>query len=300
MTRRRDASTTELAGSMVALVTPFSEGKVDFDALGRLVDFQVESGTDALVPCGTTGESPTLTQAEHEQVIGFIIERAASRCLVIAGTGTNSTVATVERTRRAAESGADAALVVAPYYNRSTQEGLFRHYAAVADAVDLPLVVYNVPKRTGVHIAEDTIIRLRREFPNIAAVKHATGSVDGIDRILAGCDVKILSGDDALTWPMMALGAAGTISVIANLAPKLVKDAVDAAARGEMQAALAGHRRVAALMNELNALGPNPIPIKTALALAGRCEAEFRLPLCELEEEARDRLAAVLRSRELV
>ena len=282
------------------MITPFRDGKVDYDALDRLVDLQIEAGTDALVPCGTTGESPTLTEEEHERVIESVIARSAGRCPVIAGTGSNATARAVARTKHASSAGADAALLVAPYYNRPTQEGLYRHYAAIAEAVEIPLVLYNVPKRTGVSIAEETVIRLRKEFGHVVAVKHATGTVDGVDRILAGCDIDVLSGDDGLTWPMMAMGAVGVISVVANIAPSLVKELVEAALSGEVNAARSAHRKVVALMEPMNELGPNPIPIKTAMALAGHCAEEFRLPLCPLGEQARQRLASVLRQHELL
>ncbi len=290
----------KLRGSMTALITPFQDGAVDFDALRCLVDSQLEGGTDALVPCGTTGESPTLTDAEHQAVIEAVIARADGRRPVIAGTGANDTARAVERTRLAARAGADAALVVAPYYNRPTQEGLYRHYAAIAEAVDLPLVLYNVPKRTGVAIADDTVIRLRRGFGRIVAIKHATGSLDGVDRILAGCDIDLLSGDDGLTWPLLALGAVGVIGVVSNIAPRLVKELVASAEAGRMDRALSAHRKVAALAQALNDLGPNPIPIKTAMAMVGRCAEEFRLPLCPLDEAARRTLESTLRQHELL
>ena len=300
MTNRSSQSPRTFRGSMVALVTPFADGAVDFAALDGLVDRQVEAGTDVLVPCGTTGESPTLTAEEHARVIEAVIKRSAGRCAVMAGTGTNSTAETVRRTRHAAEVGADGALLVAPYYNLPTAEGLYRHYAAVAEAVDIPLVLYNVPKRTGVAISEATIIKLRKAFGHIVAVKHATGSVTGVDRILAGCDIDVLSGDDALTWPLMSLGATGVISVVANITPQAVKDQVEAAASGNLEAALRTHRKVYALAEGMGVLGPNPLPVKTALALMGLCAEEFRLPLCTLSAEAKAALATLLRRHELL
>ena len=300
MAGRSDNGGRTLRGSMVALITPFCDGAVDYEALSRLVDLQIEAGTDALVPCGTTGESPTLSEDEHQRVIETVIARSAGRCPVIAGTGSNATARAVARTKHAAAAGADAALLVAPYYNRPTQEGLYRHYAAIAEAVEIPLVLYNVPKRTGVAIAEETVIRLRKGFDNIIAVKHATGSVDGVDEILTACDIDVLSGDDGLTWPLMALGAVGVISVVANIAPGLVKDLVDAAAAGQVSRAVNAHRKVSTLMQTMNGLGPNPIPIKTALALTGQCAEEFRLPLCPLDDPGRRSLEAVLRQHELM
>jgi 4-hydroxy-tetrahydrodipicolinate synthase len=299
MTSQTGRINGNLQGSMVALITPFRNGEVDYEALNRLVDLQIEGGTDALVPCGTTGESPTLTEQEHQRVIESVIARSSGRCPVIAGTGTNATASTVARTKHAAEAGADGALLVAPYYNRPTQEGLYRHYAAVAEAVEIPLILYNVPKRTGVAIAEDTVIRLRRDFERIVAVKHATGTVDGVDRIRSGCDIDVLSGDDGLTWPLMVMGAVGVISVVANIAPRLVKKLTDAARRGRPAEALNAHSKVSAIMQGMNELGPNPIPIKTTMALAGHCQLEFRLPLCPLDERATQSLADLLRKHEL-
>lgn len=289
-----------LQGSMVALVTPFRDGAVDYAALDRLVDLQLEARTDAVVPCGTTGESPTLTAEEHDRVIGAVIARCAGRCPVVAGTGSNSTAEAIRRTRQAAAAGADGALIVAPYYNRPTQEGLYRHYAAIAEAVSIPIVLYNVPKRTGVSIAEDTVIRLRRDFEHIVALKHATGSVDGVDRILRECDIDVLSGDDALTWPLMAMGAVGVISVVANIDPRAMRRLTEAARDGNATVAADAHRRVSALAEGLGRFGPNPIPVKTALALMGLCADEFRLPLCPIDEPARQQLSELLRKHELL
>jgi len=295
-----DSDRQVFAGSAVALITPFEGGEVAFSALDRLVDRQIEAGTDVLVPCGTTGESPVLTPEEHDRVVEAVVARAAGRCRVLAGTGSNCTAEAVRRTRRAARAGADGALLVAPYYNLPTQEGLYRHYAAIAEAVEIPLVLYNVPKRTGVAIAEETVIRLRRSFPSIVAVKHATGSVGGVDRILTGCDIAVLSGDDGLTWPLMASGAVGVISVVANIAPGLMKELVVAAAGGRVGRACALQRRVSGLAEGLGRPGPNPVPIKTAMALAGHCAEEFRLPLCPLDEAGREAVAMVLRQHELL
>ena len=289
-----------LQGSMVALITPFRDGAVDYAALDRLVDVQLEARTDAVVPCGTTGESPTLNAEEHDRVIGAVIARCAGRCPVVAGTGSNSTAEAIRRTRQAADAGADGALIVAPYYNRPTQEGLYRHYAAIAEAVSIPIVLYNVPKRTGVSIAEDTVIRLRRDFEHIVALKHATGSVDGVDHILRACDIDVLSGDDALTWPLMAMGAVGGISVVANIDPRAMRRLTEAARAGDATVAADAHRRVAALAEGLGCFGPNPIPVKTALALMGLCAEEFRLPLCPIDEPARQELAELLRKHELL
>lgn len=288
-----------LQGAMTALVTPFLDGEVDWARLDALVDHQIEGGTDWLVACGTTAETPTLTRAERERVIHAVIARAGDRCPVMVGTGSNSTAATVEQTCWAAAAGASAALIVAPYYNRPTAEGLFRHFAKVAESVDLPIVLYNVPKRTGVSISNDVVVRLRTSFPHIAALKHATGSVDGVTELLADCDIAVLSGDDAITWPLMSIGAVGVVSVISNLTPSLVKSQTVAALAGDYAAARQYHRKVHDLAIEIGRFGPNPIPIKTAMAINGLLKEEFRLPLCPMDDEARLALEGVLRRHEL-
>ncbi len=293
-------SLVDMRGAMTALVTPFTDGEVDWAGLDRLVDRQIEGGTDWLVPCGTTGESPTLSQDERRRVVESVIARSAGRCPVMAGTGTNATAATVQRTKEAAALGADAALVVAPYYNRPTPEGLYRHFAAVAGSVELPIVLYNVPVRTGVNIPNDVVVRLRDSFPNVAAIKHATGSVDGVTDLLARCNIRVLSGDDAITWPLMCLGAVGVISVVANLCPSLMKDLVTAALEGDHKTASQYHRKVYDLADRLGRFGPNPLPIKTALAVAGWIQEEFRLPLCPLDTEARSGIEAILRQHEVL
>lgn len=292
--------TTAFGGSMTALVTPFLDGEVDWARLDALIDRQLEAGTDWLVPCGTTGESPTLTAEERERIIATAIQRSRGRCRVMAGTGTNSTQATVEATRRAAQAGADAALVVAPYYNRPTAEGLYRHYAALAESVELPLVLYNVPARTGVTISNDVIVRLREAFPHVVAVKDATGTVAAVTDLRTRCDIAVLSGDDPLTWPMMAVGAVGVISVIGNLVPELVKSQVDAGLARNFAAAEGFHRKVYDLATGIGRYGPNPLPIKTAMARCDLlCEA-FRLPLCPVDAQARAGVELVLRRHELL
>ena len=295
---RFSASTVSLRGSMTALVTPFRDGGVDWPRLDALVDRQIDAGTDWLVPCGTTGESPTLTPSEYQQVVEAVIARASGRCPVLAGTGTNSTAETIRRTEYAASVGADAALIVAPYYNRPTQEGLFRHFAKIAESVNLPIVLYNVPVRTGVTITSDVVVRLRAEYPNIAAIKDATGSVDGVTELLSRCDIIVLSGDDSLTWPMMAVGAVGIISVLGNLCPALLKSLVTAAREGNHLAALQCHQKVYDLAEGIGRLGPNPLPIKTAMAIHGLLEEEFRLPLCPLDDQAHAEIERVLRRHE--
>ncbi len=289
-----------LHGSMTAMVTPFSGGEPDWARVAILVETQIAAGTDWLVPCGTTGESPTLSDAEKLRLIETVLAAAKGRVPVMAGTGTNDTASTIRQTVSAARAGTDAALVVTPYYNRPTQEGLFRHFAAVAEAVDLPIVLYNVPARTGVSLSNDTIVRLRATASNVVAVKDATGNVEGVTDLLSRCDIAVLCGDDALTWPMMAVGAVGVISVISNLVPEWMKALVSAALRGDAASALPYHRRVHDLASSLSRFGPNPIPIKTALAVAGVIEEEFRLPLCPVDGEARAAMERILRRHELL
>ena len=288
-------------GSVVALVTPFSEDfSIDFDAYGRLIDFHLERGTHGIVPCGCTGEAATLAHDEQKGIIKFTVERVAGRVPVIAGTGSNNTADTVERTKRAQATGADAALVVGPSYNRPTPEGLFRHFATIADAVELPIVLYNVPTRTGVDMGNDVVARLREAHANIVAIKDAGGDVDRMTDLASRCDIVVLSGDDSLTWPLMALGAAGVISVLSNLTPSLMKSLVTAAAAGEVTSVLPLHRKVYDLAVGLGRFGPNPIPIKTAMALSGLVREEFRLPLCPVDKSARSGIEAILRRHELL
>lgn len=285
----------ELRGAMTALVTPFRGGPVDLATLDKLVDRQVEGGTDWVVPCGTTGESPTLSHDEHDKVIEAVIARVAGRCGVLAGTGSNSTAEAIRLTKHAQAAGVDAAMLVAPYYNRPNAEGLYRHFAAVADAADLPLVLYNVPGRTAVAIPNSVVVRLREAYAHIVAIKHATGSVSGVTELLGECDIVVLSGDDSLTWPLMALGAVGVVSVLGNLLPELMKSLVEAALAGDARVALEHHRRVHDLAEGIGAFGPNPLPIKTAMAMAGLIEEEFRLPLCPLPAKDRAGIDKVLR-----
>lgn len=218
----------------------------------------------------------------------------ACRMGVIAGVGTNSTERTICNARRAANAGVDAIMVVSPYYNRPTQEGLFRHFEAVARATELPVMLYNIPGRTGVEVSNETIARLRRECPTIAAVKHATGSVEGAAELMSRCDITVLSGDDPITWPLMSLGATGVVSVLSNVAPRAVKRLTDAALSGDMKAARAAHRSIYAAGKALLSLATNPIPIKTAMSMRGWCVEEFRLPLCGMDEAGRGRVAEAL------
>src|SRR6516225_1074862 len=275
----------QFAGVTVALVTPFRNGAIDFDELNRLVDWHVQQGTDCLSPVGTTGESPTLDHEEHERVIAAVVERAAKRIKVLPGTGSNSTREAIRLTRFAQRAGADAALMVGPYYNKPTQEGYYRHFAAVAEAVDLPIVLYNIPGRTGSNILPETIARLA-EVPSIVAVKEATGSLDQASQIQALCDLTILSGDDSLTLPLMSIGGRGVVSVVGNIVPSDMKALVASFETGRLHEALHWHRKLFPLCRDMLGVATNPIPIKTAMKLLGRGSGEFRLPLCPLDNAA--------------
>jgi 4-hydroxy-tetrahydrodipicolinate synthase len=265
----------------VALVTPFRNGRVDFAAIERLVDWHVEQGTDGLVPVGTTGESPTVDVAEHEKIIATVVKRAAGRIPVIAGAGGNATAEAIELTRFSKEAGATATLQVTPYYNKPTQEGMYRHFAAIAEAVDLPMVLYNIPTRCVVNMTPETIARLAK-VPQVVAVKEATGSMDQASEILARCNLTVLSGDDSLTLPLMALGAKGVISVVANLVPKDVKRLTSAMLAGDLAAARAAHQKLFPLCRAMF-VETSPIPVKTAMKWAGLIESdEKRLPLTDL------------------
>ena len=281
------------SGTLVALVTPFRDGQVDYAAIERLVDWHVEQGTDGLVPVGTTGESPTVDIAEHQKIVKTVVERAAGRIPVVAGTGGNATAEAIHLTRYAKDVGADGSLQVCPYYNKPTQEGLYRHFAAIAEAVDLPMVLYNIPGRTGVSLAPVTIARLA-ELPQVVAVKEATGSIDQASEILAQCDLVVLSGDDSLTLPLMAVGAHGVISVVGNLVPKDVKRLTDAMLAGDVATAREAHRRLFPLCRAMF-IETNPIPVKTAMKMVGLLESdEKRLPMTDLTPEHAEALKEAL------
>ncbi|MBI2095742.1 MAG: 4-hydroxy-tetrahydrodipicolinate synthase [Candidatus Omnitrophica bacterium] len=269
-------------GSLVALVTPFKKGKVDEKTLARLVRRQIQAGTDGLVPVGTTGESPTLSFREHERVIEVVVEAAGGQVPVIAGTGANSTDEALSLTRFAKQAGADGALMVTPYYNKPTQEGLYRHYEAVARRVDLPIVLYNVPSRTGVSLAPETVARLSK-IQNIVAIKEATGSMDQTSQILSLCGITVLSGDDSLTLPLLSLGARGVISVVANVLPEETARMVDAFFKGDHERARELHYRMFPICRAMF-VETNPIPVKRAMKLLGHCSDEVRLPLCPMSE----------------
>jgi 4-hydroxy-tetrahydrodipicolinate synthase len=274
------------AGCTVALVTPFRDGAVDEPALRKLVEWHVAQGTPILSPVGTTGESPTLSHDEHERVIALVVEAAAGRAKVLPGTGSNSTSEAIRLTRFAARAGADGALLVAPYYNRPTQEGMYRHFAAVAESVDLPLVLYNIPGRTGRNVEPETVERLAAVSP-IVAVKEASGSLDQVSELVTRTRLTVLSGDDSLTLPMMSVGGEGVISVVANLVPRDVMAMIEAFRGGDTAGAKEWHARLFPLCRDLLSLAPNPIPVKTALLLLSRGNGEMRLPMCRLDEAAR-------------
>ena len=297
----KSMSQTTFQGSFVALVTPFRDGRVDEAKLRELVEFQITHGTDGLVPCGTTGESPTLTHDEHKRVVEIVLETARERVPVIAGTGSNSTSEAIDLTRHAERAGASGALVVNPYYNKPTQEGLYRHFRAVAEAVTIPIITYNIAGRTAVNVETATMARLARECHNIVGVKEASGSLDQMSQVIAACgpSFSVLSGDDNITLPVMAIGGHGVISVIANIVPRETADMVHAALDGDFKRARELHFRLFPLARAAF-LETNPIPIKEAMAMAGMLEPEFRLPMCRMGEANRETLRGVLRQYALV
>lgn len=271
-------------GTYTALVTPFRNAEVDYPALAQLLERQVQARVDGVVPCGSTGESATLSHDEHERIIAFVIEKAAKRVKVIAGTGSNNTRESVRLTKFAEEHGADGALLIAPYYNKPTQEGIYAHYAAVADAVPLPQLVYNIPGRSAVNIAPETLARLA-QHENVVGVKEASGSLDQVSRVIEACgpSFTVLSGDDTLTLPILAVGGRGVIAVISNVVPGALVELVQAALAGDYARARSAHYTLLPLMRAMG-LETNPIPVKAALAALGHIANELRLPLTPLSE----------------
>lgn len=284
---------SEFAGVWVAIVTPFKDGNVDYDRLKEQVDFQIAAGVTGLCPVGTTGESPTLSHEEHERVISSVIETAAGRVKVMPGTGSNSTSEALRLTKWAAKEGADAALMVAPYYNKPTQSGFYEHFKAVAEAVDVPICVYNIPGRAAKNIEPETIAKLS-ELKNIALVKDATGSLDQTSQVLERTDLTVLSGDDSLTIPMMSIGGEGVISVVGNILPHDMVAMVKAMAAGDLAEARERHFKLFGLCREMLGLSTNPIPIKAAMKMLGRDTGELRLPMTPLAPSEEAQLRSTL------
>jgi len=284
------------SGSIVAIVTPFKNGKVDEKKLKSLIEFQIKNGTAGIVPCGTTGESATLSTAEHERVIEITIERVNKRIPVIAGTGSNSTEEAINLTKHAAASGASASLQVSPYYNRPTQKGLYEHFRAIAESVDIPVVLYNIASRTGVNIEPETIARLAKDCKNIVGVKEASANLEQMSRIKALCpkEFDLISGDDALTLPVLSIGGSGIISVVANIVPKDVANLVKEFEKGNILKAQGLHYKLLPLVKAMF-IETNPIPLKTAMGILGMCEPDMRLPLCEMLPENVEKLKKALK-----
>lgn len=289
-------------GLYTAIVTPFKNGKVDYDAFKALIEAQIAGGVDGIVPMGTTGESPTVSTEEHLEVIRVCIETVAGRCQVIAGTGANCTAEAIELTKAAAAMGADGTLQVCPYYNKPNQEGVYQHFKAIAEATDLPIMLYSIPGRSGIEIAVETVARLAADCPTIVAIKEAGGSVERVNQLVQAlpADFAILSGDDGLTVPFISCGAVGLVSVTSNIAPAEMKELVDTALSGDGKKALELQKKYYPLMKGLMSLDVNPVPAKAALALRGQIGWEIRLPLVPLAEEKHGKLADLLKSFNLL
>ena len=268
---------------MVALITPFRDGEVDFKTLDDILSFQLDNGIDAIVPVGTTGESPTLSHEEHKQVIERVVKTVAGQVPVIAGAGSNSTAEAIELTAFSKKVGADATLQVCPYYNKPTQEGFYQHFKAIAEEVDLPIVLYNIPGRCGAGMTPETIARLAA-VENIVGIKEATGSLDQASEIALRCDLTIISGDDSLTLPICSIGGKGVISVVANIVPADVKAMTDLILEGDFVSARKWHSKLFTLSKNMLGLATNPIPIKAAMAMLNMASEELRLPMTQLEE----------------
>ncbi len=287
-------------GSIVAIVTPFKDGKIDEDAYRELIEFQIENGTSGIVPCGTTGESATLSFEEHKRMIKITVEAVKGRVPVIAGAGANNTKEAIELTQFAKEAGADATLQVVPYYNKPTQEGLYQHFVTILKEVPLPQVLYNIPSRTGVNLLPETVARLA-EFKEIVAIKEASGDLVQMAKImnLAGDKITLLSGDDNLTLPVLSIGGKGVISVIANIVPKETAQMISLWEKGEVEKARELYLKLLPLCQAMF-YETNPIPVKTALSLMGKIKGELRLPLCPMSKENLERLKKVLRQYDLI
>ncbi|MCK9195581.1 MAG: 4-hydroxy-tetrahydrodipicolinate synthase [Syntrophales bacterium] len=287
-------------GAIVAIVTPFKNGKVDEGKLRELIEFQIANGTDGIVPCGTTGESPTLSHEEHDRVIEITVDAVKKRVPVIAGTGSNSTAEALRLTKHAHEVGADGALIVCPYYNKPSQEGLYQHYKFIAENVSIPIIVYNIPGRTGVNLLPDTLARLAK-IPNIVGTKEASGSLKQMHEVieLCGPDFAVLSGDDFFTYPLLCLGGHGIISVVSNVAPADMSALVDAFAAGDLKEAKELHFKMVPLIDSLF-IETNPVPVKAALAMMGKIDYEVRLPLEKMSEGNYEKLKKVMMTYGLI
>lgn len=283
-------------GSITAIVTPFKNNKIDEKAFRDLIEFQIKNGSTGIVPCGTTGESATLNFEEHDRVIEMAIEFARKRIQVIAGTGSNSTDEAIMLTKHAAKAGADASLQVSPYYNRPTQKGLYEHFKAIAGAVEIPIILYNIASRTGVNIEPETMAKLAHDCKNIVAVKEASGNLDQMSRIKALCpaDFELLSGDDSLTLPVLSIGGTGIISVVSNIVPRDVADLVSAFESGNIKKAQELHYKLLPLIKVVF-IETNPIPVKTAMGLMGLCNPDLRLPMCSMSPDNLEKLKKALK-----
>lgn len=281
-------------GSFVALVTPFKDGQVDYKKMKELVEFHVKNGTNGIVPCGTTGESATLSFDEHERIVGEVVSTVAGRIQVLAGAGSNNTSEAVRLTKHAKKVGADGALLITPYYNKPTPEGLYRHYKLIAEEVDIPIVMYNVPSRSGISILPETVAKLS-EIKNIVGIKEASGSIDQTTQILQLCNITVLSGDDSLTLPIMSVGGKGVISVVANIVPAETAALTRYCLEGNFEAARKCHHKLFPLCKGMF-IETNPIPVKTAMKLLGRINGEMRLPLCDMTKEHENQLIQTLKN----
>jgi len=282
-------------GAMTALITPFQDGQVDFRTLEELVEFQIKNGIDAIVPVGTTGECPTLSHDEHKQVIERVVKTVAGRVPVIAGAGSNSTAEAIELAAFSKKVGADATLQVDPYYNKPTQEGFYQHFKTIAEEVDLPIVLYDIPGRCGAGLTVDTVVRLA-EIENIVAIKDATGRLDQVSEIACRCDLTILSGDDSLTLPIASVGGKGVISVVANIVPADMKAMTDLILAGDFESAKKWHKKLFPLSRNLLSIATNPIPIKAAMSMLNIASEEMRLPMTPLEESKKAVLQQILKN----
>ena len=288
-------------GSMVAIITPFSNGRVDEDKLRELVEFHIKNKTSAIVPCGTTGESATLSLAEHERVIELVIDTADKRIPVIAGTGSNNTAEAIRLTSHAKEAGADAALIINPYYNKPTQKGLYLHFRAIADTVDIPIILYNIASRTGINAEPETIAKLYKDCKNIIGVKEASGNVEQMAKIklLCGDNFNLISGDDSLTLPILAIGGVGVISVVANIVPRDVANMIEEFNKKNLKKARQIYFKLLPLVKAMF-FETNPIPVKTAMGILKMCDPELRLPMCSMKEENVRKLKKALRNYRLL